>query len=192
MHHGTCVTHVPWCMSGSLTHGCVENVPGIPGACATHKFTYLARGPCLGTLTLSIHVLVFLFVELIFEYQLCTGNSVHLRLVNRSSWESVEIFERAKCLYPGGISTSWWYVRLLPKHQSCPTWLTHIYRHHFTGSKPDFPVRWWSIGTSMRRHQAHHSILVSWQNCHLLLWWYHWAQNDTQLQWIVPNLSAVK
>ena len=31
MHHGTCVTHVPWCMSGSLTRGSGENVPG---ACA--------------------------------------------------------------------------------------------------------------------------------------------------------------
>ena len=35
IHHGTCVTHVPWCMSGSLTHGGGENVPGIPGACAS-------------------------------------------------------------------------------------------------------------------------------------------------------------
>ena len=26
MHHGTCVTHVPWCMSGSLTCGDGENV----------------------------------------------------------------------------------------------------------------------------------------------------------------------
>ena len=34
MHHGTCVTHVPWCMSGSLTCGDGENVPGIPRACA--------------------------------------------------------------------------------------------------------------------------------------------------------------
>ena len=34
MHHDTCVTHVPWCMSGSLTCGDGENVPGIPGACA--------------------------------------------------------------------------------------------------------------------------------------------------------------
>ena len=34
MPHGTCVTHVPWCMSGSLTCGDGENVPGIPGACA--------------------------------------------------------------------------------------------------------------------------------------------------------------
>ena len=32
MHHGTCVTHVPWCMSGSLTHGGGENVPSIPSA----------------------------------------------------------------------------------------------------------------------------------------------------------------
>ena len=38
MHHGTCVTHVPWYMPGSLT-------PGIPGACATRNFTYLVRGP---------------------------------------------------------------------------------------------------------------------------------------------------
>ena len=34
MHHGTCVTHVPWCMSGSPTCGGGENVPGIPGTCA--------------------------------------------------------------------------------------------------------------------------------------------------------------
>ena len=45
MHHGTCVTHVPWCMSGSLTCGGGENVPGIPGACATRNFTFLVRGP---------------------------------------------------------------------------------------------------------------------------------------------------
>ena len=37
--------HVPWCMSGSLNRGGEENVPGIPGACATRNFTYLARGP---------------------------------------------------------------------------------------------------------------------------------------------------
>ena len=45
MHHGMCVTHMPCCMLGSLTRGGVENVPGIPGACATRNFTYLARGP---------------------------------------------------------------------------------------------------------------------------------------------------
>ena len=50
MHHGTCVTHVPWYMPESLTSGFPwslwqGNVPGIPSACATHNFTYLARGP---------------------------------------------------------------------------------------------------------------------------------------------------
>ena len=39
MHHGT------WCMPGSLTRSGGENVPGIPGACTTCNFTYLARGP---------------------------------------------------------------------------------------------------------------------------------------------------
>ena len=34
IHHGTCVTHVPWCMSGSLACSNGENVPGIAGACA--------------------------------------------------------------------------------------------------------------------------------------------------------------
>ena len=34
IHHGTCVTHVPWCMLGSLICSGGENVPGIPGACA--------------------------------------------------------------------------------------------------------------------------------------------------------------
>ena len=45
MHHGTCFTHVPWCMLGSLTHGGRENIPGILSACAKRNFTYLARGP---------------------------------------------------------------------------------------------------------------------------------------------------
>ena len=48
IHHGTCVRHVPWCMSWSLTSVGGENVPGILGACATRNFTYLARGPWLG------------------------------------------------------------------------------------------------------------------------------------------------
>ena len=43
MHHAT---HLPWCMSRSLTCSGGENVPGIPGACAARKFTYLVRGPC--------------------------------------------------------------------------------------------------------------------------------------------------
>ena len=47
MHHGKCVMHMPWCMSGSLTRGGEENVPGIPGACTTDNSAYLVRGPCI-------------------------------------------------------------------------------------------------------------------------------------------------
>ena len=39
MDHSTCVTHVSWCMSGSLIDGGRENVPGIPGAWSNSKFT---------------------------------------------------------------------------------------------------------------------------------------------------------
>ena len=45
MHHGTCVTHVPLCMSGSIIRDGGENIPGIPGACATSNFTCMARDP---------------------------------------------------------------------------------------------------------------------------------------------------
>ena len=50
MHHGTCVTNVPWCMPGLLTNGFLWSrwwgkLPGIPGSCATRNFTYLVRGP---------------------------------------------------------------------------------------------------------------------------------------------------
>ena len=50
MHHCTCVTHVPWCMPGSLTSGFLWSrwrgyVRGIPGACTTRNFTHLVRGP---------------------------------------------------------------------------------------------------------------------------------------------------
>ena len=45
MHHGTCVTHQSWCMSGSQTRGGRENVPVITGVYATRNFTYLVKGP---------------------------------------------------------------------------------------------------------------------------------------------------
>ena len=58
MHHETCVTHVPWCMPGSLSSSFLwcrwrGNVPGIPGACATLNFTYLVRGQCKSALSQS-------------------------------------------------------------------------------------------------------------------------------------------
>ena len=46
MHPDTCVTHVPWYqLVGIANPRWRGNFPGIPGACATRSFTYLARGP---------------------------------------------------------------------------------------------------------------------------------------------------
>ena len=54
MHHGTCVTHVTWCVSGSLTRGGGKNVPGIPGACASRNVTYLVYPTLTVFFTFSI------------------------------------------------------------------------------------------------------------------------------------------
>ena len=43
IHHGTKMTHLPWCISGSLTPGGGKNVPGITDACAIRNVAYLAR-----------------------------------------------------------------------------------------------------------------------------------------------------
>ena len=50
LHQGSSVTHVPWCMPGSLTSGFLwsqwwGNVPDIPGVNAACNITYLVRGP---------------------------------------------------------------------------------------------------------------------------------------------------
>ena len=60
MHHGTCLTHVPWCMSESLTRGGGENVPGIPGTCATRNNRYLVRGPCWTSCICLIAVMILM------------------------------------------------------------------------------------------------------------------------------------
>ena len=45
MHHGTCVTHVPWYMTGSPNRAGGENVPGIPGACNNTQFYVSGKRP---------------------------------------------------------------------------------------------------------------------------------------------------
>ena len=49
MHHGTCVTHMSWCMPGSLLNGFLWSRwqgkrPRHSRTCATCNFTYLVRG----------------------------------------------------------------------------------------------------------------------------------------------------
>ena len=67
MHHGTCVTHVPWCMSGSLTCGNGENVPGIPGACAPGilRIWQEAHGVCSGFWAISSGLTHYVFDSLV-------------------------------------------------------------------------------------------------------------------------------
>ena len=85
MHHGTCVTHVPWCMSGSLTRGSGENVPGILGACATRNFAYLARGPWK---TMQIHVLIDWFFISGFQRSMAYQAGL-LKVINMTTYMCV-------------------------------------------------------------------------------------------------------
>ena len=72
MHYDTCATHMPWYMSGSLTRGDGVNVPGIPGACATCNFRYLARGPW------HVHVCLLCFVSMWSYYSVLTRIKWHI------------------------------------------------------------------------------------------------------------------
>ena len=63
MPHGTCVTHVPWGMSGSLTCGDGENVPGIPGACA----------PAILRIWQEVHVSFFLWIRMATDIRSING-----------------------------------------------------------------------------------------------------------------------
>ena len=79
MHHGTCVTHVSWFMSGSLGCGGGKNVPGIPGACATRSFAYLVRGPLWqhwiqqmsSRFQRNWEIAIRLFLDFYFVYIIC-------------------------------------------------------------------------------------------------------------------------
>ena len=77
MHHGTCVTHVPWCMPGSLTSAFLwirwrGKRPDIPGACAIRKFTYLVRGP----LRRGEQIQTRLWVSILFSCIILSFNSL--------------------------------------------------------------------------------------------------------------------
>ena len=88
MHHGTCVTQVPWCMPGLLTSGflwsrCGQNVSDNPGACATHNFAYLVRGP--------------------WEQELVRQQRTHVK------WN----YRGKLCLYPNSLNRNW---TIFPMH----------------------------------------------------------------------------
>ena len=84
MYHATCITHVPWCMPGSLTSSFLwsrlrGNIPSIHNACATHNFTYLARGPWKGHIALTAINKTTQLSALLFHYVIAT----HLKTVQQ-------------------------------------------------------------------------------------------------------------
>ena len=108
MHHGTCVTHVPWCMSGSLTCGDGENVPGIPGACApailriwqeAHgHYRSVRRTSCLITTWCEGNNQWFTYYSINIEY---AGHSVHDAAYHCCIW---------KMQFTINFQTSEWYM----------------------------------------------------------------------------------
>ena len=92
MQHGTCVTHVPWCMSGSLNRGDEKSVPGISGACATHKLTYLAIGP-LNILVIVRHGMLgrteLSLVILMVSHQIIASMDCDLRM-HANKWNNAQ------------------------------------------------------------------------------------------------------
>ena len=88
MHHGTCVTHVPWCMSGSLNRGGGENVPG---ACATRNFTYLARGPLNILAFPYIHVCCILTMKCMEWNEVMCTSICYFVWCERTSFSNVNV-----------------------------------------------------------------------------------------------------
>ena len=61
MHLGTCVTHLPWCMPGSLTSGFLwgrwwRKRSWHPWRMRNTQFKYLARSPCHNEINWHFHV----------------------------------------------------------------------------------------------------------------------------------------
>ena len=115
MHHGTCVKHVPWCMSGLLTRGGEENVPGIPGACATAIWRIWQEAHKLG---------VYRFDNLypkspirIYVYIMHTHKSGHPdKMLKNCTMLIFIIFHFIMVIYrPRCASTKYEYVYIWPK-----------------------------------------------------------------------------
>ena len=108
--------HVPWYMPGSLTHGGWENVPGIPGACATRNVTYLAKGPLpskssSGTDMIYMYLLVYLSFPLTHLHlapHVCVNKIIIIGSDNGLSpdWHQVIIWTNAGILLIGPIGTN--------------------------------------------------------------------------------------
>ena len=129
MHHGTCVTHVPWYMSGSITRGGGENVPGIPGACATRNFYVSGKRSLANIVWKALHIFPQMCYSLIarmtyygyFLWKNCGQQGLLLTESVSSAVQPNFIFMIQQC-FKTGQSSIWlvlkaniqWTVALVP------------------------------------------------------------------------------
>ena len=93
MHDGTCVTHVPWCKSGSLTCSGGGNVPGIPGTCA----------PAILRIWQEAHAMLFMgicwaYCENLYQY---SHNHNTVKSIFIDTHRNTSKRKRTVCIIPG-------------------------------------------------------------------------------------------
>ena len=161
MHHGTCVTHVPWCMSGSLTRGGGEN---IPGACTTRNFTYLVRGARVKAAAVKV------LTKLSQNITASASDGVTVNINSSEPCATVYVWQILKLLSVPlsertwiNVFTKWWYACVVLaeyvfnfhfyEYQKVVVWIYRRFRRWYTVSQYHFKVlangyiacRWGSI-----------------------------------------------
>ena len=119
IHHGTCVTHGSWCMSGSLPRGGGESVPGIPGAC-NPQFYVFGKSPTVPA-------------DAISRYSTCSLHWVALEMpsvTRKYAFRITDLLLR-KPLVSTNVPVTWSFSdffavsQLLKKQSSC-WWFCHV------------------------------------------------------------------
>ena len=114
MHHGTCVTHVPRCMPGSLTSGFLWGWGGenVPVACATRNFTYLVVDFIHDMASVLAHIMWLLCLWLeVLMFNLQTG-------CNYRFSEHVEKWTLDGCPETSRVPRQHWFSRATSHHQN--------------------------------------------------------------------------
>ena len=100
MHHGTCVTHVPWCMPGSLTSGFLWSQ--WRGKRSRHsrrmrnpQFSYLVRGPYRSILYLNyamVHMgTLFLLAPVLLTTQKLRDSLIYHKGKKQKYWRYFQL-----------------------------------------------------------------------------------------------------
>ena len=127
--------HVPWCMPGSLTRvsfevGGGENVPGIPGACATRNLTYLVRCSCKWAVrNPGVREIIHWYG---FQYVCHLVHSVYLE--NARQWRNM------RCGSNSSINVKWYHLACSYMNRSVNL-VTSVVRHYVLGCVASYSRR---------------------------------------------------